>query len=318
VPKTQPNPSANLPAWRPAGEGPANEELVVKPKVVPIPVWGVVVYESRHAPGFVGQLRDDFSKFLLVIAGRARWAGSSRVFNLHTNSLIHIPAGVPHTQEDLPNDPVTLYAIHYRDEILPSPITRALSEAGILHWNLDGSARPLARPFRSDFQEMLFEQATRREGWELVLRSCLGQMAVRALRMHLRRTSQSEPLFEKGRDSAQRVATYISKLESRFYRQQTLDEAARATGLSRRQFTELFRKITGTTWHKHVEFLRLEHAQKLLLESETTTLAVAFECGFENPSNFHRAFKRALGCSPSAFREDRQGARNPAAGKAGR
>ena len=52
-----------------------------------------------------------------------------------------------------------------------------------------------------------------------------------------------------------------------------------------------------------IENLRLEHARRLLLETENSVLAVAFECGFENASNFHRAFKAAFGCSPSVFRQ---------------
>jgi mannose-6-phosphate isomerase-like protein (cupin superfamily) len=76
------------------------EERVVRPKIVPVPGIGVIVFESRHAPGFVGELKDDFSKFLLIIAGQAKWETTGKQITVATNSLVHIPAGQPHRQQE--------------------------------------------------------------------------------------------------------------------------------------------------------------------------------------------------------------------------
>ena len=47
-------------------------ELARKPREVPLPAFGVVVFESRHAAGFaLSVLEHDYAKFLLVIAGHA-------------------------------------------------------------------------------------------------------------------------------------------------------------------------------------------------------------------------------------------------------
>ncbi len=284
------------------------DELARRPKQFPVPAFGAVIFESRHAPGFVPSvLQHEFSKFLFVIAGGARLEGDGHVFLLGPHSLVHVPSGQRHFYTDVPQDPVTLYAIHYRPSVLPADVSRQLAENGILHRNLSGANLPLLSGVRSDFQEMLFEQSGRQDGWQLAVISCLGHLAVRALRLALRHRSSPEPVFRHGQGSAERVAVYAAQLASGFYRQQTLDEAAAATGLSRRQFTELFRLVTGCPWRKQIEKLRLNYARKLLIGTDTSVLAVAFESGFENATSFYRSFRRTTGQTPQAYRKSLEG-----------
>jgi AraC-like DNA-binding protein/mannose-6-phosphate isomerase-like protein (cupin superfamily) len=297
----------------PAGAGAlsGNEERVVRPKVVPVPDFGVVVFESRHGPGFKGELQDDFSKFLLIIAGNARWEAGKSQIDVSADSLVHIPASLPHRQQDSANAPVVLYAIHYRPGVLPELLRKKLSEHRLLHLVLSDYMPSLARAVRSDFQEMLFEQGDQREGWQWILCARVIELAVRAARISYNDRSGARPLFIKGVDSAERVGRYALQLQSNFYLHQNLDEAAMATGLSRRQFTELFRKVTGQSWKQYIQKLRLEHSRKLLLETDKTVTAAAFESGFEDLSYFNHAFKRAFACSPQAIRQKADETRNP-------
>lgn len=287
---------------------PEETELVTRPKVVPMPDFGVCVFESRHGPGFIApKLQDEFSKFLLVISGQARWDGDGKMYLVGANSLVHVPRGILHRQEDVPSDPVTLFAIHYRPEVLSAPFARELDARRFTHWNLSGSELPLARYFRADFREMLFEQGTQRKGWETIMLSCLGHLAVRAMRLSQRPGDSFHPAFEKESSGAERVATYVRRLQSTFYSQRSLEDAAQTTGLSRRQFTELFRKITSQSWKEYLQKLRLAHARDLLARTDKSVVAVAFESGFEDLSHFHRVFKQAFDLSPLAYRKKNQG-----------
>ena len=301
-----PNPHQESNSGNPVGHVLAAERLVVRPKLIPVPHFGVVVFESRHGPGFVGELKNDFSKFLLLIAGHARWESRRLVMNVGPDTLVHVPRDLPHRQQDLPNDPVILYAIHYRPDVLPSFLAQELLQRGILQWNLSDFAPSFKRDVRSGFQEMLFEQNSRTDGWEWILCARTVELAVRALRLSLRVAEQNHPVFIKGKDSSERVIAYALRLKSQFYRQETLDDAAASTCLSRRRFTELFRETMGQSWKAYLRDLRLQHGKTLLLETEKTVTAVAFECGFEDLSNFHHVFKEALGCSPQAFRQRRK------------
>lgn len=280
-----------------------NVPPVNRPKVIPLSEFGISVFESRHAPGFEGKLRDDFSKFFLVLAGKAIWQAPGQKVLLESNSFVHVPAGVEHHQVDVEGNAVTLYALHYRPGLLLPEVNARLERGGLSHWNTLDATGGLTRFLRASFQEMLYEQHLQREGWESMLCARLLEMAARSVRLFSRRGEESAVAGPKNWDIAERMAQYVLHQQTRFYRQETLDEAARAVGVSRRQFTTLFREVVGESWLEHRTTLRLNHALKLLTKTDNSIIAIAFEAGFEDLSNFHRAFKSAFDCTPKGYRE---------------
>jgi transcriptional regulator GlxA family with amidase domain len=62
--------------------------------------------------------------------------------------------------------------------------------------------------------------------------------------------------------------------------------------------------VTGQTWRQYVLRLRLEHAMKLLIQTEKSVTAIAFESGFDELSHFHHRFKAAFGQPPMLYREN--------------
>jgi AraC-like DNA-binding protein len=195
------------------------------------------------------------------------------------------------------------YAVHYRIDLLPPTVAGQLAALGFSPIDLRSSVGPV-RVVRSLFQEMLFEQNGQQEGWELILRCSLIHLAIRFLRL-TRRGSRSD-LPEPDNDSVQRVARYALRLRSQLFRPGTVVEAAQSVGLSRRQFAELFHKVTSQSWRRYLQDLRLKRAAEFLTETDRPVSAVAFESGFEDLSNFHHSFKRSFGCSPLSYREQRR------------
>jgi AraC-like DNA-binding protein/mannose-6-phosphate isomerase-like protein (cupin superfamily) len=267
---------------------------------------GMSVAEGRYAPGCSEGLGDHSSRFFLVLAGQARWECGGRRYMLGAETLCHLPAGLKYSRETFPGSPLLVYVIQYRPELLSPGVGSQLSALGMVPLDLVSTTSNQARVVRSIFQEMLFEQESRQEGWEMLLRSRLMDLAVRTLRLARRRTGKQLPAFEPGSDSTDRVARYALRLKSQFFRQESLAEAARSVGLSGRQFTELFRKVTGESWRQYILGLRLKHATRLLVETDRSVSAVAFESGFEDISNFHHSFRAECGCSPLAYREQYQ------------
>jgi AraC-like DNA-binding protein len=271
-----------------------------------IPACGLVVSESQQGPGRSDEREEACSKFILVLSGQARWECGGRRHMLGPDTICHLPAGLKYSQETLPSSPFLAYTIRYRPELLSTGIGSQLAALGMVPLDLGNTTSNQVRVVRSIFQEMLFEQAARQEGWEAILHSRLMDLAVRVLRLVNRRGGSEPPVFEPGSDSTDRVARYSARLRSRFFRQETIVEAARSVGLSRRQFAELFRKVTGQSWRQYVLGLRLKHAAELLAGTDRSVSAVAFECGFDDLSNFHHCFKSVHGCSPLAYREQRR------------
>jgi len=83
-----------------------------------------------------------------------------------------------------------------------------------------------------------------------------------------------------------------------------LDSAALAdrAGLSVRQMERLFRDHLGTTPQGHYRGVRLEHARRMIEESDARVLEAALATGFDSASAFARTYRRAFGESPAARR----------------
>lgn len=280
-----------------------NAELSPKVVVAENAAHDVAVVESRQSSGRVDQPKDNYSRFFLVISGNAHWQFGDRRYLLGPETLCHVPAGLAFQQEIMPNQDVLAYVLRYKPEVVSPALSQHLAAQGIVRFDLGTATVNQSRSVQSIFREMLFEQESRQEGWEMILHSRLIDVAVRLLRLTSRKGGKTPAAFEPGSDSADRVARYVLKLKTQFFRQETMNDAARSVGLSCRQFSELFRKATGQSWRQHVLALRLKHATGLLADTDKSVSAVAFESGFDDLSNFHHIFKIAHGCSPLTYRE---------------
>jgi AraC-like DNA-binding protein len=81
-----------------------------------------------------------------------------------------------------------------------------------------------------------------------------------------------------------------------------LRDVAAAVDASPAYLTDVFRRVEGVSLHRYVVQLRLARALVELPHASDLT-ALAFDLGFSSHSHFSAAFRRAFGCTPSAFRE---------------
>ena len=82
----------------------------------------------------------------------------------------------------------------------------------------------------------------------------------------------------------------------------SLDEVAGQTGISRYYVSHLFKELMNTTFVGYVNELRLNRAAMLLVTTDRPIIEIASISGFNNLSNFNRAFKMHFGKTPSAYR----------------
>ena len=81
-------------------------------------------------------------------------------------------------------------------------------------------------------------------------------------------------------------------------------EVAEASGLSRRALERSFRKHIGCSVGEEILKCRIEHAKKLLLETDLKAHEVAEQAGFSGIVHFSQAFNRITGIRPSYFRRE--------------
>jgi AraC-like DNA-binding protein len=81
---------------------------------------------------------------------------------------------------------------------------------------------------------------------------------------------------------------------------------AAQVGLSTSRFLHRFAAATGESFGRHLALRLAETAAKRLVESQDTVAAIGLDLGWTRHSAFSAAFRRALGCTPSAYRERAQ------------
>ena len=83
-----------------------------------------------------------------------------------------------------------------------------------------------------------------------------------------------------------------------------VDALALHFSMSTKQLNRKLTAILGCNTYAYVIRRRIEYACELLVHSRMRISDIGMSCGFDNPSNFARAFKEAKGCSPSNFRKE--------------
>jgi AraC family transcriptional regulator len=83
----------------------------------------------------------------------------------------------------------------------------------------------------------------------------------------------------------------------------TVPAMAKAAGLSRTTFHELFRCKTGLTPHQFVRRLRIMRASQLMRSIRMTMLEIALEAGFGDEGTMRRNFKEMVGIIPGQWRK---------------
>lgn len=281
------------------------EPLARKPIAVTFGSAGVFVLESRHDRAFrMEDTTHDFLKVLLVVAGAGVLVHGTRREVLAEGAVVLVPAGCRHRIED--DRPMSLYAVCVEARVLA---TLPVSARGLGGVRVFGPAN-WAADARGLIRQMLHEQTLRRAGGEALLLGLAWQLIGLVLRgvggaegSGGRRGAAVRPAPLAASSLAKaRVAAYARELEQIFFEERQIDGAAARLGLSRRRFTTLFREIAGDTWFNTVRALRLAHARRLLRETGRSVTSICYECGFEDVSNFYRAFRAAERASPDAWR----------------
>jgi AraC-like DNA-binding protein/mannose-6-phosphate isomerase-like protein (cupin superfamily) len=272
-----------------------------RPVEVSLPSHGVFVLESHHAPDFRMDVQcHDFMEIFYVLEGTGMFHFDDTTHACRRGDIVVVPVRQGHRIEDDPAAPLALYGICIDPSVWRhEPTLLDHLPAGRL---LIGKL--LAMQVRADLRRLLFEQTLDRPGGRtLILGLALRLLALLARSNRGLSSVRSLPTDVSSSGHQQTVARYLAELPNRFFEVSDLDHTAAALGMSRRRFTQLFRLAAGCSWSAYLTRLRIDYACQLLRDTSRSVLAIAFESGYEDLSNFYRAFKRHKGLPPQAWRE---------------
>jgi AraC-like DNA-binding protein len=96
-----------------------------------------------------------------------------------------------------------------------------------------------------------------------------------------------------------RVIDFVIK---NFNREISLSEAAGEAHMAENSFSRYFSRRTRKSFTSFVNEVRLNHASRLIAETNKSITEISLDCGFNNLSNFNRQFRKLYKNSPNKIR----------------
>jgi len=83
------------------------------------------------------------------------------------------------------------------------------------------------------------------------------------------------------------------------------DDIAKAAHLSPHHFSRLFKRELGMSCNDRLNQMRIERAAELLVQSDLPLARISLVCGFADQSYFTKIFRKHIGETPKAYRDQR-------------
>jgi AraC-like DNA-binding protein len=95
----------------------------------------------------------------------------------------------------------------------------------------------------------------------------------------------------------------LRHMETNLHRDLSRDEVARIACLSPSHFSHLLRQKVGRSFRELMLEYRINRAAECLRRSGQSVAEIARQCGFHEPSHFGKTFRRRMGMTPLAYRQ---------------
>ncbi len=247
---------------------------------------GAIFTNLRHAvPKKLPSHAHELAFFALLLEGEygERYQRQERQFRPFT---VHFrPAGIPHQDEVGPHG-VRFFEI----EIRPSwrqRLSDCSAALDLAHDDCQGG--PLLWLGMKMYREFQETDAVD----DLIVESLLAEMLSCVARMRRENRVIHPPAW---------LRRIIEKLTAEYSQRLTLDDLSREAGVHPVHLSRVFRKCLGVGIGEHVHRLRIRAACERMLMPEISMAEISLAAGFADQSHFTRAFRRATGMTPAAFR----------------
>lgn len=161
-------------------------------------------------------------------------------------------------------------------------------------------------PATSEISELLFtietEISKKNPEYELMIKVLLLHVLVIMIRSYdyVKYDNSTYVVHKQNLYNLEKAINYIDQNLSD---DMTLDQLAKIANMSRTYFSTLFKKLNGISTWNYITIKRIEQSVVFLKTTDLSMLEIASKCGFNNSTNFNRAFKKVTGKTPSDYRQ---------------
>ncbi len=241
----------------------------------------------------------DFYEVLFFVSGAVTYTVEGRSYLLRPGDIVLTNSRDIHRPEAAPGKPYERYVLWITGQLLEQiqqpgdDLTACFRDAAQKQYKLirpDGDV--LAQ------LQKLCRRVLRLQREESFGSATLLYAAVAELLVYLNRAYFGTPsAIRRDVTESEAVNRAVAHIEAHLTEELTLDSLAEAVHLSKFYLNRQFKRYTGLTIHQFILKKRLITA-RAMLRSGASAMDACLGCGFNDYSNFLKAFKREFGRSP--------------------
>jgi AraC-like DNA-binding protein len=118
-----------------------------------------------------------------------------------------------------------------------------------------------------------------------------------------RRLNTSDKLKSFSHLDSDRLERVMLFLHENYHHPVTLARVANLINTSESSLTRLLKKWTGKTFVDNLNDIRISEVACRLIDTSDSIAEICYKCGYNNLSNFNRAFRKRKGLTPTEYRE---------------
>ncbi len=144
------------------------------------------------------------------------------------------------------------------------------------------------------------ELERKEEYYELFVKATVFKLIAFLLRNRLlsdNRAFYQQPL-------AQKILPVVLYAEENYAQKISLESICKLLCMDKFYFCKIFKRLTRATFSDYLNYVRLSHAKRMLLETQDSVSEIVFACGFSSIQYFNKLFKAEVGVSPTQFRKN--------------
>lgn len=244
---------------------------------------------------FMLHIHDKYEIYCFL-SGDASYLVEGNAYHLEPGSIIIIRPSEIHMAKILSAVPYERYVLNFSGDLL-----RSIDPQGLLLKPFDERAlgqRNLYTPAEfsaikpKDFLDMMKRPAKDSAEKQMRILSLLPALLEEVYTVF----SKGEHVFTPLSTLSERLFSYVN---AHLTENLALDSLAKQFFVSPSQINRIFKRYTGISVGGYINTKRLMYAKSLLGEGKNAS-EVCNLCGFNDYSNFYRAYKKQFGVSPSA------------------
>jgi AraC-like DNA-binding protein len=225
---------------------------------------------------------------LYCIEGKGTIEMPENNISLGPNTFYIIPKNTPHHYKSSPNDPWSIYWVHFVGDNADHLAARYYEK------KYDGLSIPYDEKRISNFEEIfnLLEISFDERQLEIINIKLIDYIASFIYYKEINPAYQDDDV----------VSNSIAFMKKNINRLFTLEELAKQQLLSISQYSRLFKTKMGSSPNQYFSQLKVQKSCQYLYYSDRNIKEICAELGIHDPYYFSRLFKKLMGKSPASYK----------------